>query len=158
VIVASAIRFVPRGSNMQRSRQTLIGLFLLLPLSSLAFSQDGAVKPCPDQTPGTLGCEPVAWSRLQEPVPLPESETKPASPPDQQPGPSQNSTTHSRQKITGIIVRQGEKYILKAGDSTTYQLDDQAKVGRYQDKQVMVVGRSDPESNIFHIESIELTS
>jgi Protein of unknown function (DUF5818) len=146
---------------MQPSIHTLLGLILLLAFAPLAFSQQGSAQPCPDVTPGTLGCELVAWSHLQEPVPLPESETKPAPPPEQQPGQSPNSQTQpqaSRQRITGIIVRQGEKYVLKAGDNTTYQLDDQDRAGRYQDKQVMVVGRLDPDSNTFHIESIELAS
>jgi Protein of unknown function (DUF5818) len=146
---------------MQRATHTLLGLALFLTLAPLAFTQDGAAQPCPDVTPGTLACELVAWSHLQEPVPLPEPESKPAPPPDQQPGQSPNSQTQpqaSRQSITGIIVREGEKYVLKAGDNTTYQLDDQDRARRYQDKQVLLVGRLDADSNTFHIETIELTS
>ena len=144
---------------MRRAKQTLLRLVSLLAVAPLAFSQQGRAQPCPDVTPGTLGCQLVAWSRLQDPVPLPEPETKPA--PDQQPGQSPDAPTQaqaSRQRVMGIIVRQGEKYVLKAGDNTTYQLDDQERARRYQDKQVMVVGRLDPDSNTFHIESIELAS
>jgi hypothetical protein len=144
-----------------RAKQTLLRLVSLLAFAPLAFSQQGSAQPCPDVTPGTLGCQLVAWSRLQEPVPLPQPETKPAPTPDQQPGQSPDShtpTQASRQRVMGIIVRQGEKYVLKAGDNTTYQLDDQDRARRYQDKQVMVVGRLDPDSNTFHIESIELAS
>jgi Protein of unknown function (DUF5818) len=146
---------------MRRAKQTLLRLASLLAFAPLAFSQQGSAQPCPDVTPGTLGCQLVAWSRLQEPVPLPlpQNETKPA--PDQQPGQSPDSPTQTQaspQRVTGIIVRQGEKYVLKAGDNTTYQLDDQERARRYQDKQVMVVGRLDPDSNTFHIESIELAS
>jgi len=145
---------------MRRAIHTLFGL-VLLAFAPLAFSQNGNAQPCPDVTPGTLGCQPVAWSRLQEPVPLPASGTKPAPPPDQQPGQPSNSRTTPRgsgQRITGVIVRQGEKFVLKAGDSTIYQFDDQDKAAHYQDKQVLVVGRFDPAGNIFHIESIELAS
>jgi hypothetical protein len=144
-----------------RAKQTLLRLVSLLAFAPLAFSQQGSAQPCPDVTPGTLGCQLVAWSRLQEPVPLPQPETKPAPTPDQPPGQSPDShtpTQASRQRVMGIIVRQGEKYVLKAGDNTTYQLDDQDRARRYQDKQVMVVGRLDPDSNTFHIESIELAS
>jgi hypothetical protein len=115
---------------MRRRKKTLLRLASLLAFAPLAFSQQGSAQPCPAVTPGTLGCQLVAWSRLQEPVPLPEPETKPA--PDQQPGKSQDSRTQtqaSRQRVMGIIVRQGEKYVLKAGDSTTYQLDDQGRAG-----------------------------
>ena len=142
---------------MQRATHTLLGLALSLALAPLAFTQDGAAQPCPDVTPGTLGCELVAWSHLQEPVPLPEPESKP----DQQPGQSPDAQTQpqaSRQSLTGIIVREGEKYVLKVGDNTTYQLDDQDRARRYQDKQVLLVGRLDAHSNTFHIETIELTS
>jgi len=144
---------------MDRTAHILLGLALFLTVGPWGFAQGGGAQPCPNVMPGALGCELVAWSHLQEPIPLPGSETKPA--PDQQSGRSPSSQTQpqaSRQKITGIIVRQGEKYVLKAGDNTTYQLDDQERARRYQDKQVMVVGRLDPESHTFHIESIELTS
>jgi hypothetical protein len=146
---------------MQRAIHTLLGLALFLTIAPWAFTQDGAVQPCPDVAPNAIGCEPVAWSRLQEPVPLPEPEAKPAPSPDQQPAPSPDSQTEpkaARQSITGIIVRQGEKYVLKAGDNTTYQLDDQDRARRYQDKQVLIVGSLDARSHTFHIESIELTS
>jgi hypothetical protein len=77
---------------MERT-QSLLGLALFLAVAPLAFTQDGTAQPCPDVTPGTLGCQLVAWSQLQEPVPLPEPETKPAPPREQQPGQSPNSET-----------------------------------------------------------------
>ena len=141
---------------MKPETHMLLGLGLFLAMASLALAQDGA-QPCPDVTPDALGCELVAWSHLQEPVPLPESQSQP----DQQAGQprdSQDQPEASRQRITGIILRQGEKYVLKAGDTTTYQLDDQDRAKRYQDKQVLVVGRLDADKHTFHIESIELIS
>jgi hypothetical protein len=149
---------------------TLLGLALFLLVSSWAFSQNASPQPCPDMRPDTLGCEPVAWSQLQEPVPLPEPGstepgTAPAPSPDQLPDQQSSQATGSqvqpdtpRQSIKGIIVRQGEKFVLKAGDNTTYQLDDQNKAGQYQDKQVSVVGVLDADSNTLHIETIELAS
>ena len=85
-----------------------IGLALLFVFTSLAFSQDGTPQPCPDVEPGALGCEPVAWSRLQEPMPLPEPDAKPAPPADQQAGQSSNFPTQTqtpKQSITGIVVK-----------------------------------------------------
>jgi hypothetical protein len=146
---------------MQRGIRSLLGLALLLAFAPLAFSQEGSAQPCPDVREGSLGCQLVAWSHLQDPVPLPQPETKPAPPPDQEPGQSPDSQAQpqaSKQSISGIIVRQGEKYVLKAGDNTTYQLDDQEKASRYQNKQVTVVGRLDAGSSTFHVESIELAS
>jgi hypothetical protein len=150
---------------MKREASTLIGLALFLLISSCAFSQDATPKPCPEVMPNTLGCEPVAWSQLQDPVPLPAPTVEPASPPDEQPdtqsSPSTTPQTEpqtAKQSIKGIIVREGEKFVLKAGDNTTYQLDDQEKARQYQDKQVNVVGILDTDSNTLHIETIELVS
>jgi Protein of unknown function (DUF5818) len=155
---------------MKRGASTLLGLALFLLVSSWAFSQDASFQPCPDVKPDTLGCEPVAWSQLQEPVPLPEPDsaepgTAPAPSPDQQPDQQSAQSTGSqvqpdtpKQTIKGIIVRQGEKFVLKAGDNTTYQLDDQNKARQYRDKQVSVVGVLDPDSNTLHIETIEQAS
>jgi hypothetical protein len=123
-----------------------IGLAFLFVVAPLAFSQDGNPQPCPHVEPGALGCQPVAWSRLQEPMPLPEPDAKPEPPADQQAGQSSNSLAQPqtpKQSITGIVVKHGEKYVLKAGDNTTYQLDDQSRAAQYQDKQVKVVGRLD---------------
>ena len=139
---------------MKPETHRLLWLGLFLAMTSLALAQDAA-QPCPDVSPYALGCELVAWSHLQEPVPLPESQSQPA--PDQQTGQPPDSQA-SRQGITGIIVRPGEKYVLKAGDTTTYQLDDQDRAKRYQDKHVLVVGRLDADNHTFHIESIELIS
>jgi hypothetical protein len=124
-----------------------IGLAFLLVVAPLAFSQDRTSQPCPDVEPGALGCEPVAWSRLQEPMPLPEPDAKPAPPADQQTGQSSNSPAQPqtpKQSIIGIVVKQGEKCVLKAGDNTTYQLDDQSRL--------------DADSNTLHIGSIEVAS
>jgi Protein of unknown function (DUF5818) len=146
---------------MKRGASTLFGLALFLLVSSWAFSQDASPQPCPDVTRDSLGCEPVAWSRLQEPVPLPEPGRVPAPSPDQQSSQSAGSQVQPdtpKQSIKGIIVRQGEKFVLKAGDNTTYQLDDQNKARQYQDKQVNIVGILDTDSNTLHIETIELVS
>jgi hypothetical protein len=94
-------------------------------------------------------------------MPLPEPDAKPAVPVDHHAGQSSNSPRQPqtpKQSITGIIVKQAEKYVLTAGDNTTYQLDDQSRVAQYQDKQVKVVGRLVADSNTLHIVSIEVAS
>jgi len=141
------------AGNM-RSRNKLLGPILFFASISLGFAQDGSSQPCPEVTAGTVGCQLVAWSHLQEPVPLPNPETKP----NQQPEQSQTQPQSAMQKITGIIVRMGDKYVLKAGGTTTYQLDDQERAKRYQDQQVTVVGALDTASNTIHVESIQLAS
>lgn len=144
---------------MKPQTHTLLAAVLFLAITPWAFTQDGPAQPCPEVTPGSMGCTLVVWSHLQEPVPLPEPESRPIPPQDQPPGQSSTAQPQtSRQSITGVIVREGEKYVLKAGDNVTYQLDDQKRTRRYQDKRVMVVGKLDASSSTFHIESIDLVS
>jgi hypothetical protein len=100
----------------------------------------------------------VAWSHLQNPVPLPNPESKPDQQQPEQSQSTQAQPQSAMQKITGIIVRMGDKYVLKAGGTTTYQLDDQERAKRYQDQQVTVVGALDTASNTIHVESIQLES
>jgi Protein of unknown function (DUF5818) len=146
---------------MKREILSLIGMSFLLLVGPAAVAQDGGPQPCPDVSPGALGCELIAWSRLQEPAPLPEPDANPAPTANHEgsssPDPQTQPETATR-SIVGIIVREGEKYVLKAGDNTTYELDDQERARRYQDKQVKVVGKLDSRSNSLHIESIELVS
>ena len=151
-VMALRLRLLFQRANMRSTFK--LGLIWFLATAPLAFSQDGSAQPCPEVTPGTVGCQLVAWSHLQDPVPLPNPEAKP----DQQPEQSQTQPQSAMQKITGIIVRVGDKYVLKAGGTTTYQLDDQEKAKRYQDQQVTVFGSLDTATNTIHVESIQLPS
>ena len=156
-VMAFGLRLYFQRGIMRSSTYKLLGLILFLASASAGFAQDGSAQPCPEVIPGTVGCQLVAWSHLQVPVPLPNPEAKP----DQQPEQSQSSQAqpHSAtQKISGIIVRMGDKYVLKAGGTTTYQLDDQERAKRYQDQQVTVIGALDTASNTIHVESIQLAS
>jgi len=142
------------------NRMYLLELVFLLAIAPLALSQDATSHACPDSTPGTLGCEPVEWSRLQEPVPLPEPDASvPPSDqqPDPQPGESAGSQTqqNSLKTIVGVIVRDGKSFVLKARDNTVYELDDQSKAGAHQDNTVRVVGRLDSAGKTLQIASIE---
>jgi hypothetical protein len=155
--MALGLRLLLGGQNM-RSIDKLLGLILFLATIPLGFSQDGSAQPCPDVVPGTVGCQLVAWSHLQDPVPLPNPEAKPDQQQPEQSQSTQAQPQSAMQKISGIIVRMGDKYVLKAGGTTTYQLDDQEKAKRYQDQQVTVVGTLDTASNTIHVESIQLPS
>jgi hypothetical protein len=110
-----------------------IGLAFLLVTVQLTFSQDGAPQPCPepcpDMTAGTLGCELIEWSHLQEPVPLPNPDTNSAPAPDEQSAQSANfqRSRTSAQNNSGVATP-GEKYVL-ADDNTTYQPNDANAAG-----------------------------
>jgi hypothetical protein len=97
---------------MKRVTNALLGMVSLLALVPVGFSQDGTPQPCPAVAPGTLGCELVEWSQLQDPVPLPEPDAKPVPPPhrqhDPQPGQSANPQAQPqspRQSMSGPTTR-----------------------------------------------------
>jgi hypothetical protein len=150
---------------MKHGKSILLGFALLLLLTSTAFSQDSTPQPCPDVPSGALGCEPVEWSRLQDPVPIPDPNDEKPAPPDQQPDPRSGQSPNVGAEhqgpirtFTGIVISQGQKYVLKVGEATAYQLDDQNQAKQYENKEVKVIGRLDGDSNILHIRSIALFS
>src|SRR5512140_1099480 len=83
----------------------------------------------------------IAWSTLQKPQPapqpLPPRDTpvpQPDQPPDQQ---SKSPADPQRQQspvqsFSGRIVKDGAEYVLKAASNTTYQLEGQQDVKRYE--------------------------
>ena len=110
----------------------------------------------------------IAWSWMQKPQPAPQplpppdkgipqpdpQTTQPANPqaPQQSPSPTQT------QSFTGKIVKDGDKYILKAAGNTTYQLDEQSGARQYEDKDVKITGTLDSGTNTIRISKIELLS
>ena len=130
------------------------------------FSQEAQRKPSP-VPPEILGPQLIAWSQVQKPQPVPA----PLPPPDrpvqseQQPGQSASHAAQepaqsqpAAQTLTGTIVKDGGRYILKVSGSSTYELDDQERAKRYEGKQVKIVGMLSATGNSFHIVSIELMS
>ena len=72
----------------------------------------------------------------------------------QQPGTMQ---TQDARPISGTIMKEKGKYVLKdAATKMTYQLDDQDKAKTFESKQVKVTGKLDLDTNLIHVESIEL--
>ena len=56
----------------------------------------------------------------------------------------------------GTIVRDGETYVLKAGNAK-YLLDSQKKAKTYKGKDVNVTGTLDKAKNLIHVEKINLS-
>jgi hypothetical protein len=156
---------------MTRPVNALAGSLFWLATATLTFSQDQAGhQPCPDVTSETMGCELIAWSRLQEPVPLPDA----TSPPDRQDRQAYekerlekrakgqesdaNPQHQSSQTVTGIIVRNEAMYWLRVNADLTLLLDDQEVAQRYQGRQVNIKGLVDLELKTLRIDSIQSVS
>jgi hypothetical protein len=153
---------------MTRPVSMLAGSLFWLATATLAFPQDQAGhQPCPDVTSETIGCELIAWSRLQEPIPLPDA----TSPPDRQAyqkdglekrakgqEPDVKGQRQSSQTVTGVIVQNDAMYCLKVNADLTLVLDDQEVAQRYQGKRVNIKGVVDIELRALRIESIQAIS
>jgi hypothetical protein len=137
---------------------------LLATAAPLLFSQAVENNPSPVAPGEFLGPQLIAWSQVQKPQPVPsplpqtERTAQPAAQassekpqePLQQPG---------AQTLTGTIVKDSGRYVLKvSSSSTTYELDDQERAQRYEGKQVKVAGTMNAKGDIFHVVSIELLS
>jgi hypothetical protein len=153
---------------MTRETSSLAAFALLTLSAPLVFSQSVQRQPSPVPPSEILGPQLIAWSQVQKPQPVPA----PLPPPDrpvqseQQTGPAGSQTPQepapqppTAQTLTGTIIKDGGRYLLKVSSSTTtYELDDQERAKRYEGKQVKVVGALSATGNGFHIVSIELIS
>jgi hypothetical protein len=105
---------------------------------------------------------------MQKPQPVPEPLPPPDRPVQQsepQPGQSANTAAQeppqqplAAQTLTGTIIKDGSRYVLKVSSSSTFQLDDQDRARPYEGKQVKVAGTLDANGNSLHVISIELIS
>jgi len=142
-------------------------LVFLLATSSVMLSQVLQSRPSPAPASEILGPQLIAWSQMQKPQPVPE----PLPPPDRPVQQSEPQTERSAQTaqdppqqqpaaqtLSGTILKDGSRYVLKVSSSSTYELDDQDRAKRYEGEQVKVSGTLDASGNSFHIISIELIS
>ena len=141
---------------------TLVFLFAAAPLIHPQVLQN---KPNPIVPSEILGPQLIAWSQVQKPQPV----SQPLPPFDrpvlrsQQQQPEQSALEPPRQApaeqiLTGTILKDGNRYVLKVSSSSTYELDDQDRAKKYEGKQVKVSGALDAKGTSLHVISIELIS
>ena len=65
------------------------------------------------------------------------------------------SFANSPHTVTGSISKDGDSYVLKVSDTTSYKLDDQAKAKEFDGQKVRVTGEVDLNRNFIHVQKIE---
>jgi hypothetical protein len=143
---------------------TFASIFLSATLPALQGQEPkGQLNPVPPPSE-ILGPQLVAWSQLQKPQPIPQPVHSPGGPsqqPEQLPvqsaSPTPQPPSPAAQTFTGTIVKDGDKYILKASGNV-YELDDQERAKQYEGKQVKIAGTLGATGNTLHVTSIELLS
>jgi cytoskeletal protein RodZ len=81
----------------------------------------------------------------------PSQEKQPSTqPPDSQ---AQSGDASGAQTFTGTIVKQGDKYVLQdAASGTTYDIDHQDEVKKFEGKKVRVHGTLDASGKMIHVQ------
>ena len=115
-------------------------------------------------------CTVVSWDTLyaQQTNPdaqQPPSQTQPntqgppsGTPPEQPPSRTSPDTqarpsdAAGAQVFTGTVVQQGNKYVLQADNGTTYDIDLQDQVKKFEGKRVRVHGTLDPSGKMIHVQ------
>lgn len=117
----------------------------------------------------------VVWTETQAPEPAPQPSGRQTPSPDPkpetqsptQPAGSQPENTQAQapaqgqpaaQSFTGTISKEGDTYVLKVSDTSSYKLDDQDKAKEYEGKRVAVFGTLDTNSNLIRVQKIEPVS
>lgn len=75
--------------------------------------------------------------------------------PGNQPSPdtqAQSPDSTAVQTFTGTVARQGDKYVLKDASGTTYDIDHQDEVKKFDGKQVKVRGTLDSTGKMIHVQ------
>jgi hypothetical protein len=141
---------------MKRKTSFLAMVSVFLAATPLMFAQDLPGPTNPVLPSDFLGPQLIAWSQLQKPLPVLQLTSQRA---DQQPGQSPvQPQSPAKQTLTGTIVRDGSRYILKVSNNSVYELDAQDKAKQYEGRQVKIAGTLDANGSTFHIISIELIS
>jgi hypothetical protein len=147
---------------MNRKAKILATVAFLLVLTQAGIALNVGTQPNHDFT------QLIAWSQMQNPKPLPEPRPDPSptpgtpqeQPQDQKSGQPASAQQQSpmMQTLTGTIAKEDGKYVLKASDKKTYQIDDQEKAKQFEGKQVKIVGSLDMSTSTIHLQSIEPAS
>lgn len=116
-----------------------------------AQQQPAQTQPSPDtQTPSSQ--TPSAQSPDQSqgtPSPSQPGQTERQSSPDAQ---AQSSDPTGVQTFSGTVMKQGNKFVLQDASGTTYDIDHQDEVSKFEGKRVRVHGTLDPSGKIIHLQ------
>jgi Protein of unknown function (DUF5818) len=106
----------------------------------------------PQQQPPAQAPDQSTPSQQTPSAQQPSSETPSSQAPAGQSG-SQASDASGTQTFTGTVVKQGDKYVLQdAASGTTYDIDHQDEVKKFEGKKVRVHGTLDASGKMIHVQ------
>jgi hypothetical protein len=131
-------------------------LFATVSLGSSAYAQQTA----PDaQQPSQQSQPPDTQAPPPTPSQTPESGQSPSQTPGQAPSTQQSSPSSTTSDATGskeyvgTIVKQGDKWVFQdTASGSTYDIDHQDEVKKFEGKKVRVHGTMDPDGKTIHVQ------
>lgn len=97
----------------------------------------------------------IAWSGMQQPQ-VPEQNS--AQSPAQGSQPSAENHAPAASTFTGIVSKEGNDFVLKVSETTTYKLDSRQQIEQYDGQRVRVTGTVESGVNLIHVDRIEPVS
>jgi uncharacterized protein YdeI (BOF family) len=123
-------------------------LFASLSLSSVAHAQ---------QTPDNQ--QPTPQTQQPPDTQAPPQQAQPpaqTTPGQTQSGQSEDSAAQSsangEKEFVGTVVKQGDKYMFQDSSGTSYNIDHQDEVKKFDGKKVRVHGTMDPDGKTIHVQ------
>lgn len=103
----------------------------------------------PSQSPTEPPQSPQTTPGQTQPGQTPD-QTAPSQKPDRTPSATPSGDT---QEFVGTVVKQGNKYVFQdAATGTTYDIDHQDEVAKFDGKKVRVHGTLDPNGKMIHVQ------
>jgi cytoskeletal protein RodZ len=118
-------------------------------------TQQPPQQQAPTQAPDQTQTQTPATDQTPAAQQPPASQTTPPSGQATQPSDSQAQSTDAAgvQTFTGTVVKQGDKYVLQdAASGTTYDIDHQDEVKKFEGKKVRVHGTLDASGKVIHVQ------
>lgn len=102
----------------------------------------------------------ILWTQTETPQPVQTDQQSPQPQPHR--GHEEQSEDVQRQPASqtfaGTIAKDGNQYVLKTADNITYQLDDQERAQKFEDKQVEIMGVLNTATNLIQVRDIKAAS
>ena len=134
-------------------RITFMGLgpvLLVVAMFPRAFAQ----APAEGVEAGSL----ILWTQMEQPQPIQARQQSPQPHRGYDDQSEDVQRQPASQTFTGTIMKDGNQYVLKTADNITYQLDDQDRARKFEDKQVEVMGILNSATNLIQVRDIKAAS
>lgn len=112
----------------------------------------GSLLQAQQSSPDTQKPSPQAQPAPQSQNP-PDTQAPNTTQPPQTPDQAQQADPSGAKEFVGTVVKQGDKYMFQeASTGTTYDIDHQDEVKKFEGKKVRVHGTLDPNGKMIHVQ------